>query len=61
MHGNVAEIVADHLTPTRPGGKDPLVRLEKNGMTQIRGGAWCSKPLYCESSFRNGIVEWRET
>lgn len=53
MHGNVAEIVADHLTPERPGGTDPLVRVEKDGQTQIRGGAWCSLPLYCESSFRN--------
>ena len=55
MHGNVAEIVADHLTPERPGGKDPLVKVEKDATTQIRGGAWCSLPLYCESSFRNGI------
>jgi len=59
MHGNVVEIVADHLTPERPGGKDPLVQLDKNGVTQIRGGAWCSSGLYCESSFRNG-APWRE-
>ena len=55
MHGNVAEIVADHLVPgERPGGTDPLVRVEKDGQTQTRGGAWCSTPEYCESSFRNG-------
>lgn len=53
MHGNVAELVADHLLPELPGGKDPLARLEKNGTTQIRGGAWCSRASYCESSFRN--------
>jgi formylglycine-generating enzyme required for sulfatase activity len=53
MHGNVAEIVADHLVAELPGGKDPSVKLEKNGTTQIRGGAWCSLPMYCESSFRN--------
>lgn len=53
MHGNVAEVVADHLTPELPGGTDPLARVEKDGQTQIRGGAWCSLPLYCESSFRN--------
>lgn len=53
MHGNVAEIVADHLLPELPGGTDPLGRVEKGGNTQIRGGAWCSQALYCESSFRN--------
>jgi formylglycine-generating enzyme required for sulfatase activity len=53
MHGNVAEVVADHLLPELPGGTDPLVRVEKDGKTQIRGGAWCSLALYCESSFRN--------
>lgn len=55
MHGNVAEIVADHLLPALPGGTDPLARVEKDGQTQIRGGAWCSLPLYCESSFRNAL------
>jgi formylglycine-generating enzyme required for sulfatase activity len=55
MHGNVAEMVADHLLPELPGGIDPLGRVEKDGITQIRGGAWCSVPLYCESSFRNGL------
>jgi formylglycine-generating enzyme required for sulfatase activity len=55
MHGNVAEVVADHLTPELPGGTDPLARVEKDGRTQIRGGAWCSVPLYCESSFRNAV------
>lgn len=53
MHGNVSEIVADHLVPELPGGIDPLVRIAKEGKTQIRGGAWCSRALYCESSFRN--------
>ncbi len=53
MHGNVAELVADHLSPKLPGGTDPLVQVKKDGRTQIRGGAWCSLPLYCESSFRN--------
>ncbi len=55
MHGNVAEIVADHYVPDadRPGGEDPFVKVEKNGQTQIRGGAWCSTAEYCESSFRN--------
>jgi formylglycine-generating enzyme required for sulfatase activity len=53
MHGNVAELVADHLLPELPGGTDPLAREEKNGQPLIRGGAWCSLPLYCESSFRN--------
>lgn len=53
MHGNVAEIVADHLLPELPGGTDPLGRVEKDGKTQIRGGAWCSQAAYCESSFRN--------
>jgi len=56
MHGNVAEVVADHLMPELPGGADPLGRLEKNGQTVIRGGAWCSLPLYCESSFRNSLA-----
>jgi len=55
MHGNVAEVVADHLVAERPGGTDPLVRVEKDGTNQVRGGAWCSLPLYCESSFRNAI------
>ena len=53
MHGNVAEVVADHLLPELPGGTDPLVQVKKDGRTQIRGGAWCSLALYCESSFRN--------
>ncbi len=53
MHGNVAEVVRDHLLPELPGGKNPLARVEKNGVTQIRGGAWCSLARYCESSFRN--------
>ena len=55
MHGNVAEIVADHLVAERTGGVDPLVRVKKDAVTQTRGGAWCSLPLYCESSFRNGL------
>lgn len=55
MHGNVAELVADHYREKLPGGTDPLVKLEKNGLPVIRGGAWCSIPLYCESSFRNTI------
>jgi hypothetical protein len=54
--GNVAELVADHLLPELPGGTDPLARVEKDGLTQIRGGAWCSVPLYCESSFRNAVA-----
>ncbi len=53
MHGNVAEIVADHHSPNLPGGKDPLFTLEKNGQSVLRGGAWCSSAQYCESSFRN--------
>lgn len=53
MHGNVAELVADHYLPELPGGTDPLVRVAKDGKTQIRGGAWCSEARYCESSFRN--------
>ena len=53
MHGNVAEIVADHHAPQLPGGSNPLFRKEKNGRGIIRGGSWCSLPLYCESSFRN--------
>ncbi len=53
VHGNVAEIVADHHLPTLPGGKDPLARKEKGGRAIMRGGAWCSLPAYCESSFRN--------
>ena len=53
MHGNVAELVADHLLPELPGGTDPLAKVEKNGVRQIRGGAWCSRASYCESSFRN--------
>ena len=53
MHGNVAELVADHLSPALPGGTDPLHKLEKNGKPTIRGGAWCSLPEYCEASFRN--------
>ena len=55
MHGNVSEIVADHLLPELPGGKDPFVRLEKDGKAILRGGAWCSLPVYCESSFRNTL------
>ena len=31
------------------------LKIEKNGVTQIRGGAWCSQALYCESSFRNAL------
>jgi len=53
MHGNVAEIVYDHYSEKLPGGSDPLFRLEKNGKGQTRGGAWCSLPLYCQSTFRN--------
>ena len=56
MHGNVAELVADHLMSERPGGKDPLVRVEKDGRNQVRGGAWCSTAEYCESTFRNGFT-----
>ncbi|MEM7235524.1 MAG: SUMF1/EgtB/PvdO family nonheme iron enzyme [Planctomycetota bacterium] len=55
MHGNVAEIVADHWTPELPGGRDPLVRVKKDGVQAIRGGSWCSLPEYCESSFRNAL------
>lgn len=55
MHGNVAELVADHLGQQLPGGVDPLFQLEKNGQPVIRGGAWCSEAGYCESSFRNTI------
>ena len=55
MHGNVAELVADHLLPELPGGNDPLARVEKDGGTQVRGGSWCSLPGYCESSFRNAL------
>ncbi len=55
MHGNVAEVVADHYSDVLPGGKNPLKRVQKDGKTIIRGGAWCSMPLYCESSFRNFI------
>ncbi len=55
MHGNVAELVADHLLPELPGGKDPLARVEKDGRAQVRGGSWCSLPGYCESSFRNAL------
>ena len=55
MHGNVAELVADHLLPELPGGKDPLARVEKDGQNQVRGGSWCSLPGYCESSFRNSL------
>ena len=43
----------DHFAQELPGGKDPRTTVEKNGLTVIRGGAWCSRPLYCESSFRN--------
>ena len=53
MHGNVAELVQDHLSAELIGGTDPLFIQEKDGRTQIRGGAWCSVPQYCESSFRN--------
>ena len=56
MHGNVAEVVADHLLPERPGGTDPLVRVEKDGLNQVRGGAWCSTAEYCESTFRSGLA-----
>ena len=56
MHGNVAELVADHLVTERLGGKDPLVRVEKDGRNQVRGGAWCSTAEYCESTFRNGFT-----
>ena len=44
MHGNVAEVVADHYVPGQPrlGGTDPLVIVKKDGLSQIRGGAWCS-------------------
>jgi len=57
MHGNVAEVVADHYIAgqPRPGGKDPLVRVKKDGRNQIRGGAWCSTAEYCESTFRSSL------
>ena len=57
MHGNVAEVVADHYVAgqPRPGGKDPLVRVKKDGRNQIRGGAWCSTAEYCESTFRSSL------
>lgn len=53
MHGNVAEIVADHYAEALPGGTDPLFQVEKDGRFVLRGGAWCSIARYCESSFRN--------
>ena len=53
MHGNVAELVLDHLLPELPGGTDPAATATKDGRSVIRGGAWCSLPDYCESSFRN--------
>ena len=56
MHGNVAELAAEHLVTGRLGGKDPLVRVEKDGRNQVRGGAWCSTAEYCESTFRNGFT-----
>ena len=58
MHGNVAELVADHYVAgqPRPGGKDPLVRVKKDGRNQIRGGAWCSTAEYCESTFRSSLT-----
>lgn len=57
MHGNVAEVVADHYVPGQPrlGGTDPLVIVKKDGLSQIRGGAWCSTAEYCESTFRSGF------
>ena len=56
MHGNLAELVADNWHATLPGGTDPLFRAEKDGMSVLRGGAWCSDPTYCESSFRNAKI-----
>ena len=53
MHGNVAELVADHHAPELPGGTDPVFKVEKDAKAVLRGGAWCSLPAYCESSFRN--------
>ncbi|MEM7393337.1 MAG: SUMF1/EgtB/PvdO family nonheme iron enzyme [Verrucomicrobiota bacterium] len=56
MHGNVNEICADRYVAELPGGKDPLVRVEKSETFVIRGGAWCSTAEYCEAGFRNTAV-----
>lgn len=56
MHGNVAELVADHWLPQLPGGSDPFVQVEKEAVAVLRGGAWCSTAPYCESSFRNRLT-----
>ena len=54
MHGNVAEVVADHYVPGQPrlGGTDPLVIVKKDGLSQIRGGAAAHGQ---QSTFRGGF------
>lgn len=56
MHGNVAEWCADRYLSPLVGGVNPLVDQKNKQATSdgvIRGGAWCSTPLYCEAAFRN--------
>jgi formylglycine-generating enzyme required for sulfatase activity len=55
MHGNVSEACLDGYADSLPGGVDP-VGVGGNGMTVLRGGAWCSQPEYCLAGFRNPVT-----
>lgn len=67
MQGNLSEFILDHYQEQLPGGKDPLVRLEKGSTIVLRGGAWCSTADSCDPSMRqytrlsnnDGHSQWR--
>jgi formylglycine-generating enzyme required for sulfatase activity len=63
MHGNVAEWCADRYLSELLGGVNPLVdgkNKQATGDGVIRGGSWCSTPVYCEAGFRNAGVGNKE-
>lgn len=56
MHGNVAEWCVDRYLSPLLGGTNPVSDEKRKNASPfgiIRGGAWCSTPVYCESAFRN--------
>ena len=55
MHGNASEFVRDAYLPELIGGTDPQPEGQK-GTIVYRGGAWCSRPEYCQSGFRHSTT-----